>query len=232
MNRVFDRRVSYDEKSLNYPIRTLLPDKPLRSFSWRAIQLDQGEEGACTGFSATMEAAARPVPIFGNPIMFGYGRDVSNLNQIGVEVYHRARQLDEWEGEDYEGSSVIAATKAGMERGWWKEYRWALGPGPEAAAEDVMRAVSFHGPVMLGTNWYYDMMEADSKGFLHATGGIAGGHAFIVNRYSVKGDAVWTPNSWGGFGQGWISRADLITLLANDGEACIPVMRTFPTVKK
>jgi len=60
MDRTFDRAVRFDERSKEYPIRTLVAAKPLRSFTWRHLQLDQGTEGACTGFSATMEAAARP----------------------------------------------------------------------------------------------------------------------------------------------------------------------------
>lgn len=230
MTRTFDRLVSYDDKSLNFPIRTLVGDKPLRSYTWRHVQLDQGNEGACTGFSATMEAAARPAPYFGDPVWVNQAQR-QQLNQTAMDTYHRARQLDEWPGEDYEGSSVLGATKAGMENKWWKEYRWALGPGAEAAAQDVILAIGWHGPVMMGSYWWNDMFEADAQGYLHPTGGIAGGHAWLLTGYSIKRDAVWTPNSWGGEGQGWIKRADLVALLENDGEACVPVVRNRKPAK-
>jgi hypothetical protein len=176
-----------------------------------------------------MEAAAHPVPVFGKPYLYRLGiKQVEPINQVARDLYHRAKQLDEWAGEDYEGSSVLGAAKAGAEKGWWTEYRWALGPGAEAAAQDVILALGWHGPVMMGTYWYEGMWQADKDSYLHAEGNIAGGHAWLLTRYSKKRDAVWTPNSWGGQGQGWISRADLVKLLANDGEACIPVVRKSP----
>lgn len=221
--RTFDRIPQYDFRSKSWPIRTLLPDKPARSYTWRHVQLDQGSEGACTGFSATMEAAARPVPVWGDPVRNPPHPDV--LNTVARHVYHRAKQLDEWEGESYEGSSVLAACKAGLERGWWSEYRWALGPGAEAAANDVILNLGYKGPVMMGSWWWAGMMEADSDGYLGTNGRPVGGHAYLLTAYSKKRDAVFTPNSWGGAGQGWIRREHLVALLDDQGEAAIPVVR-------
>jgi hypothetical protein len=228
--RIFDRAIRFDKKSVEYPIRALLPaNKEPRTKSWAYVQLDQGKEGACAGFSATMEAAARPVPVFGSPIFYkSFKKSVEPVNQVALEIYHRAKELDEWAGEDYSGTSVLGAVKAGTEKGWWKEYRWALGPGAEAAAQDVIMSLSYHGPVMMGTYWYAGMYDADANGYLNATGKKVGGHAWLLTAYDKEKDAVWTPNSWGGAGQGWITRADLVKLLANDGEACIPVLRTKP----
>lgn len=226
MDRVFDRRASFDPRSLDYGIRTLLAAKPARSYSWRHVQLDQGSEGACVGFSVAMEAAARPKPVFGDPCKKSFTTaDVLRLNKLASAVYHRAQEIDEWPGEDYEGTSVLAGMKAGREMGWWEQYRWALGPTAEAAADDVMRTVGRFGPVVMGTWWWSGMMAADADGFLHPTGRPLGGHAFLLTRYNAKRDAVWTPNSWGGWGQGWIKRADVVKLLAEDGEGSVPVGR-------
>lgn len=217
-----DRLPFFDERSKNFPIRELVGDLPLRSGSWSTrVILDQDvydcpichQKGACTGFSTSTEAAARPV-------------EQGNIDAVVAhEIYHRAKELDEWSGEDYEGSSVLGAVKAATERGWYREYRWALGPGPEAAAQDLALAVGHHGPGIIGSNWYDGMFDANADQYLEATGKIAGGHAYVVSRYSIKRDAFWTPNSWGGAGQGWISRKDMIKLLDEDGEACIPVHR-------
>jgi hypothetical protein len=228
MERTFDRAVKFDERSKGFPVRALLPSKAPRSYTWRHLQLDQGTEGACTGFSATTEAAARPKPVFGDPRIPSTIAKTPQIEQIARQVYHRARQLDEWPGEDYEGSSVLGATKAGQELGWWTRYHWALGPGPEAAANDVIMSLGYRGPVMLGTNWYESMMVPRGDGYLAVAGRVAGGHAWLATAYSKTRDAIWTPNSWGGQGQGWIHRSDLVRLLAEDGEACIPDTRLMP----
>ena len=112
-----DRRVSFDERSRAFPIRALIAAtvEP-RSYEWPLdLRLDQGSEGACTGFAVTHEAAAEPFPVTGL------------TEDTARQVYHRARELDEWPGEAYEGSSVLAAMKAGVELGWYSEYRWAFG---------------------------------------------------------------------------------------------------------
>lgn len=228
MERTFDRAVRFDERSKSFPIRTLVTDKQPRAYSWRHLQLDQGTEGACTGFSATMEAAARPKPYFGDLGLGSTLARVPAITQTARSLYHRARQLDEWPGEDYEGSSVLGAAKAGQELGWWGEYRWALGPGPERAAQDVILALGYAGPVMMGTNWYEAMSRPRGDSALVVAGEVAGGHAYLLTRYSKTRDAVWTPNSWGGEGQGWISRADIVRLLDEEGEACLALTRKMP----
>jgi hypothetical protein len=215
MERTLDRRVSFDERSRNYPIRALIAPKVPRSYTWRCkVNLDQGTEGACTGFSVTHEAAARPVEI------------LSVTNATALEVYHRARQLDEWPGEDYEGSSVLGAMKAGKERGWYDEYRWAFGE------EDLALAVSYKGPSVLGINWYEGMFAPDAEGYVHVSGRLAGGHAILCNGYHARTRTYRLHNSWGpAWGVGgdcFISADDLSRLLHEQGEACIPVKRTKP----
>ncbi len=227
-DRRLDRLVSFDERSRAFPVRAVLPDRKPRAYTWRSVTTDQGREGACTGHAVTQEAAARPVPAFGDPLKAP--PDVARLNTVAYSAYRRAQQLDPWPGEEpaYSGSSVLAAVKAGQEQGWWTEYRWALGPGADAAANDVILSVGYRGPVIMGTYWYEGMYRPDPNGALNVAGSIVGGHAYLLTSYSIKRDAVFTPNSWGGAGAGWISRADLTRLLAEDGEACVPTVRRHP----
>jgi hypothetical protein len=211
----FGRRIEFDERSRAYAIRALIGDKPRRSYTWSCgIVLDQGDEGACTGFSVAHEAAARPVSVLGVN------------NDIARQIYHRARELDEWPGEDYEGSSVLAAMKAGAERRWYKEYRWAFGE------EDLSLAVGYKGPAVLGTYWTEGMCYPDEKGIIKPSGTIVGGHAYMVNGYNVKTGLYRIHNSWGAGwginGECFISGGNLALLLADQGEACIPVVRTKP----
>lgn len=214
-DRVFNRIPEFDPKSLEFPIRTLVANKARRSYTWSVpVALDQGQEGACVGFGWAHELAARPTPVAGI------------TNERAFAIYRRAKQLDQWAGENYEGTSVIAGAKTVMELGYLKEYRWALGPGAAAAENDLALAVGYKGPAVMGTYWYNDMFTPDAQGYLRPTGGIAGGHCYLVHGYNLKmGYKVW--NSWGTGFYGYISVPDMITLLANDGEACIPVIRSL-----
>jgi hypothetical protein len=173
--------------------------------------LDQGSTPACTGFSVAHEAAARPVVVPG----------ITNL--IGRALYERAKQLDQWPGENYEGSSVLGAIKAGAEKGWYPEYRWAFGEA------DLCLAVGYNGPAVLGIPWYESMSQPDAKGLITVGGRVQGGHAILCNSINIKTGLYRLHNSWGtsfGINGGcFISRKDLARLLRERGEACIPVKR-------
>lgn len=207
-----DRRVEFDPKSRKFPITAVIPFQKPRTKTWDCkVWLDQGQEGACTGFAMAHELAARPVVV----------RNVTN--DYARKIYERARQLDEWEGESYSGSSVLGAVKAAQEMGKVIEYRWAFG------IDDLILALSWKGPVVLGINWYEGMYNPDEKGFIHVAGNLAGGHAILARGYSRKKKAILLRNSWGlkwGMaGDCWIGIEDLSRLLKEEGEACIPVQR-------
>jgi hypothetical protein len=113
--------------------------------------------------------------------------------------------------------------KAGTEKGWYTEYRWAFGE------LDLALAVGYYGPACLGINWYEGMCEPDSKGIIKPTGECVGGHAILCNGYNVKSGLYrlhnsWGPN-WGISGDCFISAGHMAYLLSSQGEACIPVIR-------
>lgn len=211
--RKFGRLVEFDERSKQFPIRALISAVKPRSYTWSCpIVLDQGSEPSCTGNAVAHEAAARPVEVLGI------------TEKTAFAVYLRARELDEWPGENYEGSSVLGAIKAGTERGWYKEYRWAF------SEDDLSLAVGHKGPAVLGINWYEGMSDPDKNGLIKAAGSVQGGHAILCNGYNVKTKLYRLHNSWGNAwglkGECFISAADMARLLKEDGEACIPVIRT------
>ena len=213
----FGRLPEFDERSKAWPIRTLLgAPRPPRSYTWSCpVNLDQGNVGACVGFSWAAELAARP-------------KVISNVtNDTGMQLYRRAQQLDQWPGENYSGSSVIAGAKAVTEAGFMTEYRWAF------HLSDALEAIAYHGPCILGVPWYEGMSRPDSTyGYIKPTGRIVGGHAILAKAVNVRRQDVTVHNSWshqwGVNGTARLLWTDLGRLLAEDGEVCVPVRRTKP----
>lgn len=208
------RRVEFDERSRNFPIRALFAAaKPARSYTWRCeTHLDQGQTSSCVGHAWAHEIAARPAVD-------------SVTSRLAMDLYHRAQMMDQWPGAepDYYGTSILAGAKSTMFEGRILEYRWAFG------LDDLIMAVGYKGPAVVGVNWYDGMFRPDADGYIHPTGRVAGGHAVMVNGVSVTRDRFRIHNSWGarwGFGgDAWISFDDMGRLLREDGDACIPVKR-------
>lgn len=211
-----DRVPEFDERSRDYPVTVLLTgDEPLRGKAWYcSARLDQGREGACVGFGWSHEAAAYPA-------------HVPNVtNAVAREVYLRAQFLDQWPGEAYSGTSVLAGAKVAKERGWVLEYRWAF------SEEDLARAIGYIGPAVIGIPWLEGMRRPDAKGYIHPTGAQVGGHAIMVRGFSAYLKRYRLTNSWGSSwginGECFITRADMAYLLSLRGDACIPVTRAVP----
>lgn len=210
----------FDERSRNYNIRKLFTVEEHttpRSYTWTCpVWLDQGDTPACVGFAWSQELAARPVKVQGI------------TNESAQELYHSAQMLDEWPGENYDGSSTLGGVKAAVKLGKIEEYRWAFN------TMDLAIAVSWFGPAVVGINWYNKMFNPvfigdDAMPWLQIGGGLAGGHDILVIAYNVKKNAFKMHNSWGSAwglsGEAWISFADLDRLLHENGDACIPVIR-------
>lgn len=214
------RIVQFDERSRNYPIRRTITAKKPRSYTWSCDKhLDQGSEGACVGFSLTHELIARPAVVSG--VASKFARE---------KVYWEAQKIDPWSGgaypgakPQYEGTSVLAGVKVVQSLGYFKEYRWAFG------IDDLILAVGYKGPAVLGLAWYESMFEPHSCGYLHVFGDVAGGHAILCKAVNVKEQYFvlhnsWGP-SWGVGGDARISFDEMARLLDEDGEAVIPLGR-------
>jgi len=232
-NRVVDRLQEFDERSRLYAAVSPIDTRPFRSRGWICTQYnDQGYEGACVGFGWSHELSARP-------------RIVTKDADFARDIYHRARMLDQWPGEDYEGTSVLAGIKAVQEHmnsqgvPYIKSYRWAFG------IQDVLRVISYGGPVVLGIDWYNGMYNPDANNFITPTDGVAGGHCILAKHQKIVKlnpdlPADWNNldqdkshvrlhNSWGtSYGLGgdaFITVRNLAKLLDDGGEACIPFNR-------
>lgn len=218
----------HDPQSLDYPIRAVVGstvEEKSRSWSLGPV-LDQGREGACVGFGWTAELIASPNPDPTATDMIG--------NNYARSVYREAQKIDEWEGENYDGTSVLAGAKTVQARNHIDGYRWAFG------IEDVRDAVIAVGPVVIGIPWLDGMYDTRPSGLVDVTGNVVGGHCILVTGYHpgmrINGEPYSTRhrvfrwrNSWGpGYGvkgSGFIRYEDLRDLLKERGEACIPAGR-------
>lgn len=121
-NRLFDARPDRaDFRDLPYraPLRSLpacYPDDSriaawVPSYIKAGLVLDQGEEGACTGFGLACVV---------NYLLWTRGIEAKTRRRASDSVsprmlYELARRYDEWRGEEYDGSSCRGALK-----GWHK----------------------------------------------------------------------------------------------------------------
>lgn len=261
-----DRLPHFDDRSRDFPIRALIapdlaPATKVWDLSWL---LDQGQEGACTNFALAHNRLGSPQPKRLRPIaasdpgrgaaqfaaLANFVTRVADAERVAKRLYGRSKELDPFPGEDYDGTTVLAACKAWREAGLLGSYRWSFG------IDDLILALGHVGPAVLGTVWLDSMMNPGPTGLLDVTGREAGGHAYDAlgvilqpekssrwSRTGVRGEPLIVgPNSWGpsrspreparvgarpwgndGF---WAMRAsDVETLLRRKGEAVVPLDR-------
>lgn len=224
-----DWKSYHDERSKNYSVRKLLNAKVIKKQRkmWdEGVVLDQGSEGACVGFGWMGELLAQPQAPDEQP-------DVELANSIAINYYRRAKKIDQWPGEDYEGTSVLAGAKIMKSEGFIDSYYWCFG------VNDVMDAVISSGPVVIGVPWRQGMYSTKPSGLVSVTGKQVGGHCLVITGYdpsmrfgSRNFEVFRWRNSWGEDygvgGSGYIKVEDLSRLLSASGEACVPVGRTKP----
>ncbi|MEJ2230989.1 MAG: C1 family peptidase, partial [Nitrospirales bacterium] len=88
------------------------------SYAKAKLILDQGEEGACTGFGLAAVI---------NYLRWRQAKDSRKPTPPKVSermLYHLAKQYDEWPGEEYEGSSCRGAMKGWHRHGVCKAATW------------------------------------------------------------------------------------------------------------
>ncbi len=201
--------------------------KELRPVRYRyyatAKALDQGEMPHCVGFGWEQYLLSAPVK--------------NKMWNTPAELYHQAQLVDEWEGEDYDGTSVRAGAKVLHQAGLISVYNWA------DDARTIADYILTNGPVVMGTNWYWDMFSPDKENFIHASGALAGGHCYMLKGVNLdkkcpdgsvgafRGINSWG-TSWADKGMFWISFNDLDRLTKEWGEAAMATELKFKTEAK
>lgn len=215
VDRTLDWRSRHDPRSRGFPApieRGPLPARKLHRGPHHRI--DQGAEGACVGFSKAISLMSAPVAV-----------KLVQPTKFAQAVYERAKEIDEWPGEDYDGTSLLAGAKVLRELGYIDSFSWTFG------IDHLLHALVL-SPIVVGIPWYDSMYETDSRGHVVVGGRVVGGHAITLTGFCrrrgrdgkmhlmVRWRNSWGP-SYGNRGDGWITVDDLDGLLAQQGEACV-----------
>jgi hypothetical protein len=221
----------FDPESKKYPVGpSIRRSVRRRNKTWTIGPiLNQGREGACVGFGWTAEALSTPIKVQLRHVAADVPREP---NQFAQFIYKDAQKDDEWAGENYEGTSVLAGAKAMKRVGLLREYRWSFD------INDIIDSVLAKGPVVFGSNWYDDMYDTEEDGVMQVSGDLVGGHCYAFVGYRVKPaqlngeeDALVVQNSWGtGWGNnglGLMRVSDAARLLEEWGEACVATSRSY-----
>ncbi|MFC6978778.1 C1 family peptidase [Microbulbifer taiwanensis] len=172
------------------------------------IILDQGEDGACTGFG--LAAVINRL----------YQQQSQDAMVSPWMIYHMARRYDEWPGEDYEGSSCRGAIKGWLNSGVCHDSLYGRDDGDTPNFDQLEDAKSrtigaYYRVRPEITEMHYAIRET---GIIYVSATIhegwfklrrnhagefviapnkhqVGGHAFAIVGYNA--DGFWVQNSWG-----------------------------------
>ena len=205
-----------DIRDRGFPMRRLIAPRVVAKtkFYTSGPVLDQGATSTCVGHAWRQWLTSSPVRTKNGPDPF--------------TIYREAQKVDEWPGEDYEGTSVRAGVKYLQTSGHISTYVWAFD------ADTVRNYIlsSAGSSVVLGPNWYGSMFTPDQYGYLNISGAVAGGHAYTLIGYSNLRESFRVVNSWGrGWGEdgrAWIRFADVDRLIKEDGEAAAATEQPVP----
>jgi hypothetical protein len=198
--------------------------------------LNQGQEGACTGFGLASVA---------NYLLRKRGKTKEIPEVSPRMLYEMAKRYDEWPGEGYSGSSARGAMKGWHKHGVCSEDKWKYIVGKEDRLLSGQRAEDASARP-LGA--YFRVNHKDlvamhcaiaEVGILYATAHVhdgwspgsidpqdgrilydpevnkrIGGHAFVIVAYDERG--FWIQNSWGrAWGLGGFAHVSYDDWLAN-----------------
>lgn len=220
------RHVLHDEASKDFEARKLIGrrPRPLHTVQHKveAPIWDQGDIGQCTAEAALgslmFDQIRKPEWRFN-----GTGKDSDTLS-----LYREETRLDDsqiagsWEPEDT-GSTGVWSMKALHKQGLIASYHWAF------SLTTVLQLL-LDQPVSTGTSWYESMFYPDVEGVLTVddSKSASGGHQYLligldVEKEQVIGRNSWGP-TWGVEGLFRMSFTDYAKLLADNGDAVVPVV--------
>lgn len=200
--RKFARVFRPDRRDAQFAVS---PRRTNRRFRyWHSPRVnDQGSRPSCVGHAWCHWLATSPRP----------------AHLQGDYLYQLCKFQDEWEGENYDGTSVRAGAKICHGVGILSAYQWAR------SKDALVYTLLEQGPVVVGTNWYAGMDRPDASGLITSSGRVRGGHAYLADGANIDVGLARVKNSWGkGWGEAgraWITIDDLWQLIKDQGEACL-----------
>jgi pimeloyl-ACP methyl ester carboxylesterase len=206
VNRKFDVLPDVPDYRDRWYQPTLAPLKHTLAPPTEAYILDQGMEGACTGFGLAAVV---------NLLHQRQGRDVRVSPRM---LYEMAKRHDEWKGEGYEGSSCRGAIKGWYNMGVCSEELWpynaakagelTIERAKDARAQtigayyrirknivDMHAALNETGVVYASADVHSGWMSPTKDGRIPYRKKKEGGHAFAIVGYNAEG--FFVQNSWG-----------------------------------
>ena len=217
--KTFQRKLDARRDTLDFRDRMFEPTlievpvrRPLDDYLVAGVPvLDQGTEGACTGFGLATVVH----------YLLRTRRVVPDPDAVSPRMlYDMARRYDEWPGEKYEGSSARGAMKGWHKHGVCSAEHWRYKDHQDerkyrARFEDALRrplgaylrvnhkdiiamhsAISEVGILYATAQVHSGWNDIGSNGVIRhdETVEVLGGHAFAIVAYDERG--FWIQNSW------------------------------------
>lgn len=213
----------------------------MAAYTQAGLILDQGQEGACTGFGLACVI---------NYLRWRSAGMPKKLESVSPRMLYKfARRFDEYEGENYDGSSCRGALKGWYHNGVCLESKWPYGTGDDAlpaqgwdiesieqtlgvyyridpqAITDLQAAIQEVGAIYASsyTHRGWDKVKTSAKPpSAHATLPLidydgkpsrSGGHAFALVGFNRTGFIIQNSwgDNWGAGGFAVIGYADWLT---------------------
>lgn len=173
--------------------------------------LDQGDYGTCVGNGFAQWGNTLPI-------------DDRFVEKDARAIYYEATILDgspddpDAHGGGQQGSTVRSGAQAMVNRTRARTYAFTT------QEDTIVSFLESSGPLVVGSDFTWDMENPDENGYVTPTGGVAGGHCYLLAGNLIDEGAFLFLNSWGaGWGQkGYFKMKydDFMTLLEDQGEVC------------
>jgi hypothetical protein len=185
------------------------------------VDLDQGQYGTCVGNGTAQFLNTNPVDDQYTEGVFGDGTAIGGFSvHTARALYYEATVFDgapdnpDAPNGGQQGATVRSGMKALKARG-------RIGGYASAASLATVKTALAASPVVIGSDWTNDMFSPDSSGLVHPTGGVAGGHCYLLIGSHPSTGRLEFLNSWGASwgvgGHFFMTEADFDSLIFGQG---------------